>query len=266
MKTSKISFLFGCIILAVTAIPGVVADSLWTPGFGGYLSSENAIRVGDIILVQIDASSSLSFAATSSDAKNVTFEFSGGEFGNLFSFLPTTRTGGNQSVEGDQNFSLETEIAARVAEIDGTGKARLEGSRTFSVENKDELITIGGWIDPRTLESGRQVSFSQLADARLQFRTFLQPSAPTLTAADIKEVIETIGIPTGAVAPPAEGAVAAPTAGVVPAGGEAAPAAQPAAPRVETAVQERRSYQLSQEKKIELFLIYINRMIDLLFQ
>jgi hypothetical protein len=248
MKILKIGFLFGSIILTLTATPVVVADSLWTPGFTGYLGSENAVREGDIVLVQIDASSSLSFASSSTDAKNITFEFTGGEFGNLFSFLPTTRTGGNQSVEGQQDFSLETEIAARVAEIDDTGKARLQGSRTFNVENKNELVTIGGWIDPRTLDSGRRVSFSQLADARLQFRTFLQPSAPTLTAADIEEVIQTIRVPTAPAAAPA------------------VPGAQPAAPQAETVVQERRSYQLSQEKKLELFLSYVNRMVDLLFQ
>ena len=46
----------------------------------------------------------------------------------------------------------------------------------------------------------------------------------------------------------------------------AAPGGQPAAARVEPVIQERRSYQLSQEKKVELFLSYINRMVDLLFQ
>jgi hypothetical protein len=266
MKVLKTSFLIGCTILALTTTTEVVADSLWDPGFPGYLSSESAVREGDIVLVLIDASSSLSFEASTSDAKNITFEFSGGEFGNLFSFLPTTRTGSDQSVEGNQDFSLETEIAARVAEIDDTGKARLEGSRTFSVENKDELITIGGWIDPSTLGSDRRISFAQLADARLQFRTFLQPAGATLSAADIEEVIETIEIPAapavaGAAAAPSEAEGATPTVA-----GEAVPTAQPAAPQVETVVQERRSYQLSQEKKIELFLNYINRMVDLLFQ
>jgi flagellar basal body L-ring protein FlgH len=254
MKILKISFLIGCTILTLTATAQVVADSLWTPGFPGYLSSENAVEEGDIVLVQIDASSSLSFEASTSDAKNITFEFSGGEFGNLFSFLPTTRTGGNQSVQGEQDFSLETEIAARIAEIDGTGKARLEGSRTFSLENKEELIAIAGWVDPSTLGSDRRVAFSQLADSRLQFRTFLQPAGATLTAADIEEVIEAIEIPAAAEAAPA-----------LPAG-EAAATGQPPAPQVEAVIQERRSYQLSQEKKIELFLSYINRMVDLLFQ
>ena len=241
MKILKISFLIGITFLILMTVE-VVADSLWTPGFPGYLSSESAVREGDIVLVQIDASSRLAFDASTSDAKNITFEFSGGEFGNLFSFLPATRTGGNQSVKGNQDYSLETEIAVRVAEIDGTGKARLEGSRTFSLENKEELVAITGWIDPSALGSDRRVSFSQLADARLRFRTFLQPAGATLSAADIEEVIETIEIP---VLTPADGA---------------APA------RTETVIQERRSYQLSQEKKIELFLSYINRMVDLLFQ
>jgi hypothetical protein len=255
MKILKISFLIGITFLALMTAE-VVADSLWTPGFPGYLSSESAVREGDIVLVQIDASSRLAFEASTNDAKNITFEFSGGEFGNLFSFLPATRTGGNQSVKGNQDYSLETEIAVRVAEIDGTGKARLEGSRTFSLENKEELVAITGWIDPSALGSDRRVSFSQLADARLRFRTFLQPAGATLSAADIEEVIETIEIP-----------VLTPAAGAAPPEAEAEAETAGAAPaRTETVIQERRSYQLSQEKKIELFLSYINRMVDLLFQ
>ena len=253
MKILKISFLIGITVLALMTAE-VAADSLWTPGFPGYLSSESAVREGDIVLVQIDASSTLSFEASTSDAKNITFEFSGGEFGNLFSFLPTMRTGGNQSAKGNQDYSLKTEIGARVAEIDGAGKARLEGSRTFSLENKEELVAITGWIDPSTLGSDRRISFSQLADARLRFRTFLQPAGATLSAADIEEVIQTIEI-----------AAVTPAAGAAPAEADAE-AAGAAPARAETVIQERRSYQLSQEKKIELFLSYINRMVDLLFQ
>jgi hypothetical protein len=165
----------------------------------------------------------------------------------LFSFLPATRSGGSQSAKGKQEYALETEVAARITEIDAAGKARLQGTRSFSMENKQEFVSISGWIEPDTLGSDRRVSFYQLADARLQYRTFLQPAAATLTAADIEEVIETIQTQ--------------PTTAPAAATGQPA-AVQPAAPTV----QERRSYQLSQEKKIELFLSYINRMVDLLFQ
>lgn len=242
MKLLRKSFVFGCLILCLISAEGVFADSLWTPGFEGYLSTKTAVQEGDIVLVQIDTSTSLSFDASASDRKHITFEFSGGEFGNLFSFLPAINTGGNQTARGKQVYTLQTEVAARITETDGTGKARVEGTRSFSLENKEELVSITGWIDPGVLSTDRIVSFSQLADARLQFRTFLEPAGATLTAADIEEVIEIIQ--------------AEEVAGQPPAG---APAAQPL-------VEERRSYQLTQEKKIELFLSYINRMVDLLFQ
>ena len=237
MKNLRNSFVLGCLILCSISAERVFADSLWTPGFEGYLGTKTAVQEGDIVLVRIDTSTSLSFDASVSDAKNITFEFSGGEFGNLFSFLPATRTGGNQSARGKQEYTLQTEVAARITEIDGTGKARVEGTRSFSLENKEELVSISGWIDPGILGPDRIVSFSQLADARLQYRTLLEPAGATLTAADIEEVIETI---------------------------QTQPAA--GAPATQSLVEERRSYQLTQEKKIELFLSYINRMVDLLFQ
>jgi len=249
MNYLRNGFVFGCLILCLLSAEGVSADSLWTPGFEGYLSTKTAVQEGDIVLVQIDTSTSLSFDASASDAKNITFEFSGGEFGNLFSFLPATRTGGNQTARGKQEYTLQTEFAARITEIDGTGKARIEGTRSFRLENKEELVSIVGWIDPRILGSERIVSFSQLADARLRFRTLLEPAGATLTAADIEEVIEIIQTRPAA----APGLV---DAGQPPAGAAA----------VQPSVEERRSYQLTQEKKIELFLGYINRMVDLLFQ
>lgn len=249
MNYLRNSFVFGCLILCLISAEAVFADSLWTPGFEGYLSTKTAVQEGDIVLVQIDTSTSLSFDASASDAKNITFEFSGGEFGNLFSFLPATRTGGNQTVKGKQEYSLRTEVAARIAEIDGTGKARVEGTRRFSLENKEELVSITGWIDPGTLGPDRIVSFSQLADARLQFRTLLEPAGATLTAADIEEVIEIIQTQPAAV--PGEPDAGQPLTG---------------APAVQPLVEERRSYQLTRDKKIELFLSYINRMVDLLFQ
>jgi hypothetical protein len=250
MKTAKNGFLFAYALLILAAGEVAGAQSLWNPGFSGYLSSKTALRVGDIVRVQIDASSSLSFEATTTDAKNITFDFSGGEFGNLFSFLPSAQTGGSQSTRGGQDYTLETEIGARIAEIDETGKARLQGTRSFALENKEELVSISGWIDPGTLGPDRRISFSQLADSQLRFRTFLEPAGQTLSAADIQEVIEVIERP-AAGAPAAGAAPAPPTAGLTAAG---------------TATEERRSYQLSQDKKIELFLSYINRMVDLLFQ
>lgn len=244
MKLLHTSFLF--LLAIIPGCPELSAESLWEPGFDGYLSAPSAAQVGEIVLVQIDTGTSLAFEATSADDKSVTFEFSGGEFGNLFSFLPATRAGGTMSTKGGHDYRLSTEVAARVAQVDPTGQLLLRGTRSFLLENKRETLSISGWVDPAALGPDRQVSFAQMADAQLRFQTFLESAAPTLTRADIQEIVEILQAP-------AAGAAAA---GAAPAGPQSAPA-EPI---------ERRTYALEDGKKIELFLSYINRMVDLLFQ
>jgi hypothetical protein len=247
MKASRIPFLVALICLA--SLSGRT-DTLYSPGFDGYLTGRSAVQVGDVVYVEVDGSSRLSFQSSRSDARSLTLEFSGGEFGNLFSFLPAARTGGEQSLRGRQEYSLRSRFAARVMQVDETGKARIQGSRSVSLEGKQESLTLSGWLDPADLGGGREVRFSQLADSRLSFRTLLQPAAPTLTARDIQAIVAALGQP----AAPAAGAAAPPAAA---AGAPApAPAGQPARP----------SYQLTDSKRLELFLRYVNQLIDLLFQ
>jgi hypothetical protein len=242
--------LWAALLLASAGLAG--AESLWTPTFQGYVSTTTNVRVGDILLVVVDTSSSLTFESSSNDSKNLTLEFSGGQFGNLFSFLPAVRTGGTLSVKGGQDYALQTELAVRVVDIDATGHARVQGTRGLTVQGRDEALTLSGWVDPAALGSDRRISFSALADSTLSFRTFLQPASPVLTAADIEEVVAELQAPQAAPgAPPA--APAAPGAG-----GAAPPQGSAAPPQV--------TYQLTDAKKVELFLTYINRLVDILFQ
>ncbi len=247
MKVSRILSL-----AAICCLPGLTgwADTLWSPGFDGYLTGRSAVQVGDIVYVEVDGSSRLSFQASRSDARNLTLEFSGGDFGNLFSFLPNARSGGEQNLRGRQDYTLSSRFAARVVQVDGTGKARIQGTRSVSLEGGQESLTLAGWLDPADLGGGRVIRFSQLADSRLSFRTLLQPASPTLTTQDIQAVV-------AALAPPA----AAPTAGAPSA---AAPGAAPA--QAPAAQAPRPTYQLTDSKKMELFLRYVNQLIDLLFQ
>jgi hypothetical protein len=254
MKATGILF---PLILAVSA--GSWADTLWTPSFDGYLSARSALNAGDIVYVQIDGATSLSFQAAASDAKSLTLEFSGGEFGNLFSFLPQTRSGGEMSSRGRQQYTLESRFAARVAQVDGTGKARIEGTRSVTLEGKQESLALSGWLDPADLVSGREVRFSQLADARLSFRTLLEPAAPVLTSRDIQQIVAALPPAAPAAAVPPGAAAAAPAAGApavpAPQAGYAPPAAARAA-----------EYSLTDARKVELFLRYVNRLIDFLFR
>jgi len=244
MKVIRILF-----SLILAAGVGSWADTLWTPSFDGYLSARSALGAGDIVYVQIDGATSLSFQAAASDAKSLTLEFSGGQFGSLFSFLPQTRSGGEFSSRGRQQYTIESRFAARVAQVDGTGKARIEGTRSVTLEGKQESLALSGWLDPADLVSGREVRFSQLADARLSFRTLLEPAAPVLTSRDIEQIVAALPPPTAA-----------------PAGSAAAPGAAPGAPAPATPSARAAEYTLTDARKLELFLRYINRLIDFLFR
>ncbi len=91
-------------LLLIAAVSG--SESLWTPGSGGLLSADGRLTPGDIVIVEIDSSSSLSFTSTSSDTKSLTLELSGGEYGELFSFLPSGSSGGDRSVKGRPKMKL----------------------------------------------------------------------------------------------------------------------------------------------------------------
>jgi hypothetical protein len=257
MKATRILF-----PLILAASLGCWADTLWTPSFDGYLNARSALSAGDIVYVQIDGATSLSFQAAASDAKSLTLEFSGGEFGNLFSFLPQTRSGGEMSSRGRQQYTLESRFAARVTQVDETGKARIQGTRNVTLEGKQESVALSGWLDPADLVSGREVRFSQLADSRLSFRTLLEPAAPVLTSRDIQRIVA--ALPPPAAAPAAAGAPPAP--GAAPAAappGAAAPAAGYGSPAAGARAAE---YTLTDARKVELFLRYVNRLIDFLFR
>ena len=257
MKRALAILFLAAIVLAAPA------DNLTSPGFKGYLSGKGLAK-GDSVFVQIDTTSKLAFSATSTDSRLFTLEFSGGTTGNLFSFLPQGRTGGDRSLEGTQDLSFEGRIPATVTEVDAAGRALVRGSRAIEIEGRGESIEISGWIDPRDVDGDRSVSFSMIADARLVYRTLLTSARDVLTAEDIREVIESLPPTTeGAVVIQPAGPGTAPAATVAAgtatatATGTGAPAAtQPVPPRTIT---------LTDQKKLELLLVYLNRMVDLVF-
>jgi flagellar basal body L-ring protein FlgH len=150
MKVIRILF-----SLILAAGVGSWADTLWTPSFDGYLSARSALGAGDIVYVQIDGATSLSFQAAASD-EALTLEFSGGQFGSLLSFLPQTRSGGELSSRGRQQYTIESRFAARVAQVDGTGKARIEGTRSVTLEESRKSGPVRCWL--ADLVSGRMRS------------------------------------------------------------------------------------------------------------
>ena len=270
MKRALAILFLAAVTLAATA------ESLTSPGFKGYLSGRGLAK-GDSVFVLVDTTSKLAFAASSTDARAFTLEFSGGSTGNLFSFLPQGRTGGDRKLDGKQELSMSGRIPATVAEVDAAGRALVRGSRTIEIEGHAESIEISGWIDPRDVEGDRTVSFSAVADARLIYRTLLSSARDVLTAEDIKEVLAALpqtaegaavikpagsaaaAAPSATTGAPATSAptTGAPTTGTASAGTASAGTVPQPAPAT--------SFTLTDRKKLELLLVYLNRLVDLVF-
>ncbi len=252
-------------ILAILFLAAIVlqapAESLTGPDFKGYLSGKGLAK-GDSVFVEIDTTSKLAFSAAGSDSRTFTLEFTGGETGNLFSFLPQGRTGGDRSLSGGQELSLRGRIPVVVQEVDGTGRALVRGSRSIQIEGREESIEISGWVSPRDVDGDRNVPFSRVADGRLVYRTLLSSARDVLTTDDIRRVLA---------AAPAPGAATTAT-GTAPVTTAAQPAAAAGtsattAPAATTAAGSTASstLALTDEKKLELLLVYLNRLVDLVF-
>jgi flagellar L-ring protein precursor FlgH len=236
--------------LLLAALWPAWGESLWSPDFKGYLSGGKGLAVGDSLVVQIDASSSLSFSSSSNYSKNLTLEFTGGESGNLFSFLPQVRTGGTQTTAGKDNLSLKTQMPVVVTAVNADGTAQVQGTRTVAIQGKNESITITGVISPGVLDQKGSINFSKLANARLTYTTFLASARDVLSPADLQRLL--------APAPaPAAGAAAAATPST---GAPATPAATGAA-----AAPAQTGLTIPDARKKELLLLYLNRLIDVVF-
>jgi len=233
-------------LLLIAAVSG--SESLWIPGSGGILSANGRLTPGDIVIVEIDSSSSLSFISTSSDTKSLTLELSGGEYGELFSFLPSGSSRGDRSVKGSEEYKIKSSIGTRVQEIDDTGRASIRGVRSVSFEGKEEYITLTGWLEPALLGSDKRIAFSRLGDARLIFRTLLEPGEGVVTARDIEEISRTLPAGTDPIGTTTEGAGEEPGASM------------------QVAAQAGSGYQISDSRKKELLLLYINRIVDIIFR
>jgi flagellar L-ring protein precursor FlgH len=246
-------------LLLLAGFASASADSLWSPDFRGYLSGGRGPAVGDVLVVEIDASSSLSFSSSSNDSKNLTLEFSGGETGNLFSFLPQLRTGGSQSAKGKEDLGLRTTIPVTVVAIGSDGRAQVQGARAVSVQGKEESVTVSGWASPKFVDQKGRISFSQLADARLLYRTFLQSSREVLTQKDLQEML----------APSPQASAGGPTTAVqatpAPAAAPAQPATAASGAAAPPSTTSQKTYAIPDARKKELLLLYLNRLIDVIF-
>jgi flagellar basal body L-ring protein FlgH len=217
------------------------ADSLWDPDSSGFLTGVGDLKAGDIILISINLNQDLTYSSSRVDSERVSIELSGGEGQGLFSFLPSGGSSGNQSLNGSSSAALQTSLAVRITAIDENGQLILQGGRVLAIQGKEESITLTGVADPALIDQDRTLPFSSVVDARLVYDTFLSTGVPLIRAGDLEDK-------------PAASAVAV-TEGDAAAGDTPAVVSETATSPV-----------LTEDKRRDLLLIYLNRLIDLVFE
>ena len=215
-----------------------MSQSLWDSSFDGYISGSDAIGVGSTIIVYLDNKTSLSFAASRVDSKRISIELTGGE-GDLFAFLPTGTSSTNESLTGESEVTISATIATRVVGIDASGSLLLQGQSSLRSDSRTETIEITGVVDPALVLEGNRISSSSMADLSIVFTTLLELDTPVLTADDLVREVSPIAVDIAETAtdPAIESA--------------------PSADADETLA-------ISGERREELLLVYINRLVDLI--
>jgi len=144
LKSGTLPVVVGLVMLGGGSVS---SESLWEPAFAGLIVTEQTLRIGDLVTVEVDAATSLEFEASATDNKAVSLTLSGGDLGDLFSFLPSGGSSGDLATAGGQSYAVAARVGARVVETDARGNARLEGTRTVALSSREESLTVAGWLD-----------------------------------------------------------------------------------------------------------------------
>ncbi len=250
LLAKKIRLVLLLFYLTAVFIQFGAGESLWNSQFEGYYAEKQSLTPGELFTVVIDSESGIEYEASRSGDKELVLQFTGGGGGgDMFSFLPDMRSSRNEVTGGDESYSLRTELAVRVQEVDDNGNGFIQGTRTVTLQGAAQSVTVSGWVTSSAISEDRRISFNHITDSRFTYRSFLASERPVLTEDDIREIVTRAE--EGEEQPPEEQPLAGQPAGE-----------QPEAEQPET----RGGYTLIDEKKMELLLYYMNSFLDLLFE
>ena len=157
--------------------PGDTAENL-------LFVDNKARKVGDIVTVTIDESNTSSQSATTDTSKNTTLNMQapsvlglpaslgvqnflgmGTQFDPSVSASVANQSQGNGIVT--RNGSLTANISALITEILPSGNFRIEGRRTVTVNNEQQILVLRGIIRPQDINFDNTILSRWIADASI---------------------------------------------------------------------------------------------------
>jgi flagellar L-ring protein precursor FlgH len=159
------------------------SGSLFSDAVPGYLEDTRAVRIGDLLMVNIDENADAQGTATSALSKNSTG--SGGasallglvpvlkkaypklDTSNLFNFA--SQSAFNGSGNTTRNGQLSGYIAVRVSRQMPNGDLFLEGTKVVLINAEEFHLYVSGLVRPTDIAQDNSVLSSRIADAQIEF-------------------------------------------------------------------------------------------------
>jgi flagellar L-ring protein precursor FlgH len=147
-----------------------------------------ARRVGDMLFITIQEKTSAGKAASSDSSKKATAEAG---IPTLAKLLLTPLKGIEVSAKSDLKFEDESNInssnnftgslAVTVVEVLPNGYLVVAGEKQVALDKGIEYVRFSGIINPDMIQAGNKVSSTQVADARIEYRTSTNIDAAEVT-------------------------------------------------------------------------------------
>jgi flagellar L-ring protein precursor FlgH len=175
------SFKLG-LLLTLALSPVLRADSIWPGGGSDFGNTSNlvtdtrALKVGDIVTVQIVESATASQSSSSTNKKQSTVSGGAGLGGfTTNGGMPITSygVGGQESFDGggqsNRSGSLVTTLSARVITVLDSGNLVIEGRRSLTLNDEKQQLYVKGVIRPKDVAKNNIVLSSAMSDAQIVF-------------------------------------------------------------------------------------------------
>lgn len=167
------------IIVEVPQSPG----SLWTESQGGLFSDIKARHVGDILTVAIFEQASATREATTSTGRSSSNSAGISSFFGLESSLAKINstidpsdlisTSYENDFKGSGSTSRKEDLVAtlttQVIEVYPNGNLRIEGGKTVTVNNEDQIIVLTGIVRPNDISPQNVINSKYILDSRIAY-------------------------------------------------------------------------------------------------
>ncbi len=149
-------------------------NSISTP-MNNLFSDHRAMKVDDILTVQIVESAKAGSESSTNTKKENSFGVEAGGGSGALGFLPSFGASGGNKVGYDgtggtsREGKLVATVSARVIKVLDNGNLVIDGSKVVEINDEKEIIKISGIVRPQDVQKNNIVYSSSIADAQITY-------------------------------------------------------------------------------------------------